>query len=129
MKIRNGFVSNSSSSSFIIAIKQINIPCPHCGSKDPDFLNMIEQSNNYIDDNRVNTKETKETLDYIEENEKTWMDPEEYKKLEDTLSKLYRNNDWVVVNISLSNHDENLRKIMDNMVSSGNAEILYKTEG
>jgi len=45
MKIRNGFVSNSSSSSFIIGFDNSkNIPCPHCGRKDPDLIDRIRAS-------------------------------------------------------------------------------------
>lgn len=40
MKIRNGFVSNSSSSSFVIACK-IKEKCKHCGSSPLDFFDLI----------------------------------------------------------------------------------------
>jgi hypothetical protein len=39
MKARHGFVSNSSSSSFIIAVK--GNKCPHCGNGSP-FLGLLE---------------------------------------------------------------------------------------
>ena len=42
MKTRNGFVSNSSSSSFVIAVKR-NDRCVHCGRKDPDFIDEVEK--------------------------------------------------------------------------------------
>ena len=41
MKIRNGFISNSSSSSFIIAFKE-GQTCEHCGSKTINLLEVIE---------------------------------------------------------------------------------------
>ena len=47
MKIRNGFVSNSSSSSFILAIDESeNVRCPHCGRRDPDFFDLMEKFDN-----------------------------------------------------------------------------------
>ena len=41
MKVRNGFVSNSSSSSFMIAIKKPQ-PCASCGCTPIDFLKELE---------------------------------------------------------------------------------------
>jgi sarcosine oxidase delta subunit len=128
MKTRNGFVSNSSSSSFIIAIKQTNVPCPHCGRRDPNFLDMVEKSSDW-DDNRIDARETEETLKYIEDNEKGWVEAEEYKKIEDGLSKYKNNKEWNIVDITLSNHDATLRGALDNLVKSGNAEIIWESEG
>ena len=42
MKIRNGFVSNSSSSSFVVAYKSGD-PCPHCGRKDIDMVEFFDR--------------------------------------------------------------------------------------
>jgi hypothetical protein len=44
MKIRNGFVSNSSSSSFIIRIKGAGSKCVHCGRGDVPFLELLGSS-------------------------------------------------------------------------------------
>jgi hypothetical protein len=44
MKIRDGFVSNSSSSSFIIAYK-VGDPCSHCGRSNIDMSDIIKKVN------------------------------------------------------------------------------------
>jgi len=41
MKIRTNFVSNSSSTSYIVSYKK-SIPCSHCGRTDPDLKKLIE---------------------------------------------------------------------------------------
>lgn len=48
MKVRNGFVSNSSSASFIVAVKQ-GTPCPTCKRTDVDFLDLVEQIGAHAD--------------------------------------------------------------------------------
>ena len=50
MKIRSGFVSNSSTSSFIIAFKKA-CPCPTCGLTPPDIVEAVK--NRSDNDNRV----------------------------------------------------------------------------
>lgn len=46
MKIRNGFVSNSSSSNFIVAVRKSEA-CQHCGRSDPDFLQLVDRAEDY----------------------------------------------------------------------------------
>lgn len=128
MKTRNGFVSNSSSSSFVIAIKNKNKPCPHCGRKDPNFLDMIEQSNLHNDDNCIYARSAESTLEYLENNGKTWMSSKDYEMIKKSIVKYRTNKKWDVAYITLSYHDEDMQKILDNMVSSGNAKILYRTD-
>ena len=53
MKIRSGFVSNSSSASFIVAVKKTD-PCPTCHRSDENFLDLVETIGN-------NSGETYET--------------------------------------------------------------------
>jgi hypothetical protein len=48
MKIRNGFVSNSSSSSFILHVKNVK-PCKHCGNKGADISQIFKNGNRYSD--------------------------------------------------------------------------------
>ena len=43
MKIRNGFVSNSSSTSFIVALNPKD-KCPHCGRSSMDIMDLIERN-------------------------------------------------------------------------------------
>ena len=68
MKIRYGFVSNSSSSSFIIEIKQ-SIPCDKCGRSDMNIIDMIEKSQEYMDDSetRIEAKGKEGVLEYVKE--------------------------------------------------------------
>lgn len=59
MKTRCGFVSNSSSSSFIVALKDW-MTCPHCGHS-PMFATLVEslvgRSVTYADDSHARTGE------------------------------------------------------------------------
>ncbi len=49
MKLRRGFVSNSSSASFIIEIKGIE-KCSHCGRSDMNIIDLIENSSHCEDE-------------------------------------------------------------------------------
>jgi len=49
MKIRNSFVSNSSSSSYVIIVHDNNEPCEHCGRKDLDFLEVLDNASDFLE--------------------------------------------------------------------------------
>ena len=70
MKIRTGFVSNSSSSSYIIAAPtgKVNL-CEHCRRSDPNLFEEIERLSMDSFDTKVNSK--KESVEYLK-NELRW---------------------------------------------------------
>jgi len=69
MKTRTGFVSNSSTSSYIIACKPSDI-CPHCGRSDPDFIGLLtelaQMNDQYSDDTQVIHPDADEVLENIQ---------------------------------------------------------------
>ena len=119
MKIRNGFVSNSSSSSYIIALRNNNKPCPHCGRKDPNLLDMIESSSMHTDDNHNNYIGAKDVM----ENSLNYISEEERKEIIEKI-KAY-NEEWIIADISVSYHDEVIRTVLNNLEQSGNMKILH----
>lgn len=68
MKIRQGFVSNSSSSSFILEIMTDTEACPTCGRKDANFVDLVERGGNWCsDDTHMSKYDKEEVLQEIEE--------------------------------------------------------------
>lgn len=55
MKIRIGFVSNSSSSSYIAAVK-VGEKCPHCGRSDINLLDLIERIDGEYEETRLRAR-------------------------------------------------------------------------
>jgi len=123
MKTRNGFVSNSSSSSFIIAIKNNNIACPCCGRKDPDLVDLIRGN----EDSQVYSNNTDRTLQILEEYVDDWSDMKAFLAVRDSIKALDKN-EWNVVKVSISNNEDILRTLLDNLVSSGNAKIIHTND-
>jgi hypothetical protein len=102
MKIRGGFVSNSSSSSFIVAVKPTN-KCPHCGRSDFDLFDLIDQT----DDGEIGhcARGIKDVLIEIED----WADADtiaEVKRYHD------RHPDEEISFIHISYHNETLLSIV-----------------
>lgn len=127
MKIRNGFVSNSSSSSYVIAIKVTNEACPHCGRKDPDFLDVIDRAEGYDSDrSHVNAKGIENVIEYWKTDKASWFDEDGCKEILKKLEKYkYDVTDWTVADIQICYHDDTLKTIFNNMRSSGNLKVIY----
>ena len=124
MKIRNGFVSNSSSSSFLIAIKkEKNSPCDCCGRKDFsfDFLDLIRNSRDEETEVKANGKYIK---DKISENTGQFETDilnsiEKHEKSDDC-------NEYELALLDISYSDYAILHIMDNMEKSGAIKVLIK---
>jgi hypothetical protein len=125
MKIREKFVSNSSSTSFIIAFKDSQ-PCSHCGRKDPNIIKLIEATEVYSDSNRVEAMGIDDVKKFID----NYFD-KEYKGTAEIIKSVdnYKfKKDWGLAAIRISNHNDEIRAIIDNGISSGNIVCLHDSE-
>jgi hypothetical protein len=98
MKFRIGFVSNSSSSSFILAIDRL---------KEPQLFNLLESwcEHNCCYDTEIIAKGRDAILDYfVEKHPYEYADVEEIKEYSDT---------WDFIYMSCSNHDNVIRYYID----------------
>ena len=128
MKIRENLVSNSSSTSFIIAFKS-SPPCPNCGRKDPDIVKLVEMIGDYVnsDRNKVEAVGTAGVRDYIaqyfgreseEDAERILKEVEEYEKKKE----------WNFGVIRIAHCNNEVVTILNNGIASGDIVELYNSE-
>ena len=127
MKTRNGFVSNSSSSSFVIAVKE-SVPCKHCGRKDPDILDLLDNSHythsdcNYVDEWGIDGIMNDYNCIYEPQSDEE-KNAEEKMKLE--LEK-YVKDGYRVASIRISHHDEQMNEIFRQCEKNGTIVVLSR---
>ena len=115
MKIRNSFVSNSSSTSFIVAIDPgSNPPCPHCGRSDFNILDRIrELGDGECDDTRILAEGADEVIDFYD-----WGSDKETREVEG-LIKEYAAKGFQIAYIDISYHDHSLNEEYRALKKSG----------
>jgi hypothetical protein len=64
MKTRNSLVSNSSSSSFVVAYKSQD-KCKCCGRSDPDLKSIIQKCDEYSGSNTVHASGKTEVIEFL----------------------------------------------------------------
>jgi len=136
MKVRQMFVSNSSSSSYIIAYKTGD-RCEHCGRSDVDLAKMFKGNiNAYCDDTKLIAKGLQEITDRLEDSyydEVEWCNEEEpndvkykeelFKDLMSTVSKVTKCSDsgYNIVWLRISYADD---KIFTSMLEQVDHKII-----
>ena len=112
MKIRNGFVSNSSSTSHVI-ILHVGVPKPlkprRVDKYIQDFFKRLKEACN--GDTELNAQGVQDVLSFIYSKE-CWWDESKKERIVEAIQKMDINNDRVVY-CYISYHDDELRKILD----------------
>jgi len=126
MKTRNGFVSNSSSSSFVVAVKKnVNI-CPHCKRKDINIIELIDQYRHY--DESDSTRVIATGWERVKEYEGSCGTDKEEKSRLEAIVKPYLNANWEIAAIKISYHDDITNNLFKEGKESGNIVIIKGDE-
>jgi len=120
MKSRISFVSNSSSTSYIISFKN-NDKCQCCGRSDPDFSDMIESVADHSCSERTHL-ESRGFDNVIQQIEGEW--PEYgYRDPKPTIEKMAKfmsdHEDWKFIYCSVSYHDEIINDMLREKEANG----------
>jgi len=128
MKYRQGYVSNSSSSSFIVAYDSINIgkACETCGHVNRDFSDIIRQSSS------CETEIERESIYKIKENVKNNFfcyenDDSLQKEIYDKIDE-YDKKGWDIIDFSLDYEDQYIKEEMKALLDKGKLIEIYDNE-
>ena len=132
MKIRNGFVSNSSSSSFVIAFKKNMSKCPTCGHMTVDIATYLTNRNG-DDDNSIYSHGYEEVVNDVTSNftdNIKYARGSEAKQLVDErdsiLEKMekFQKEGYDFAHIGISYHDTWLSEEFGRLCNKGEIQIL-----
>jgi len=110
MKTRIGFVSNSSSMSFIVAVKKRG-KCPHCKQTPINLLDIVERSGG--GETSMDAKGKKAVLAYIEKEMECYFDDDEPERQEMIEEVKSIGKDFEVACIHISENDEFLQGLVE----------------
>lgn len=122
MKTRQGFVSNSSSSSFIVGIKLDKAECPHCHRKDANFFDRIETLGERTwDDTKLRARGIEKTVECLKE----WgsWDGVEIRDLSQKMSELEAKG-FEIGWVEISYHDDALNDEFRALRETGKVEVV-----
>ena len=127
MKIRNGFVSNSSSTSFVIAISpNAAEPCPHCGRK--SGLRERIENGGWGGDTAIGLHDLSQILNTIEENAYDYpSNPDRTQKAVELAATLYGQG-WEILQVRMSYHDDGTRDLLAKEEACGAVKIIICLE-
>lgn len=127
MKMRNGFVSNSSSSSFLIAIHKPYDCCPECGKQNVEFLDLIAKHDYDATDTEINGIGAEHILYKLGRAiREGWESNNYYRNKIEEVSQYKGDRDWLVADISISYHDEKLNELFNTLVKEGKIKLIGK---
>jgi hypothetical protein len=128
MKVRDGFVSNSSSSSFVIALKNAKRePCPTCGREYPNLMEQLYNTEGAsIYANGVEEVIRSLSVDVSDDDNSDWA---EYKRgtIRDVLP-YQGNTEWEVFELSVDYYVEAFRNSMKQLVQAGDLVLIRGEE-
>jgi len=118
MKIRSGFVSNSSSSSFLVVFPQPE-KCEHCGRSNLDVFDIIEsKEKDSYGRTCIEASNFEETVSMLKEwfeigtkyeDSQAKRQYEKYKKKLDT----YKEKGYNIAIVEINDHDDKTRTLID----------------
>lgn len=126
MKTRQGFVSNSSSSSFIVGLKVDSTECPHCHRKDANFFDRLEALGERTwDESRMKARGVDDVLAQLKEYYTT-PDPEDmetYNRLAKEAVELSHRG-FEIGSVEISYHDDDLNDEFRALRETGKVKII-----
>jgi len=123
MKMRVGFVSNSSSSSFVLALSPaVAEPCPHCKRK--SHLLEAFSNNNGWEDTCITSEDLNHIIHYVEGMSDQYAGSNYGQKVLDAIGLLHGEG-WQIMLVELSYHDYNARNLLDEEIENGNAKMIF----
>ena len=125
MKVRNGFVSNSSSSSFILVVSTPNI-CNHCGRGDGNVLDMMTnylQSGNAWAEDEIICLGKEEVIEQFKNYYFDYDDSDNKTQIINKIQAIDETKNQIAY-ITISRHNNYL---IDLIEDSKNVEILHRS--